>query len=121
MPPAQSSFGGIRGGGPHILHPHSNASDAQRKLKVRIRGGFGTGAGARFEKSPGELELQLGFELGAFGRRRGIRVRTGGILKLSTLGAGKLRIQDPKVLLGNRVEIKLGNDVEPRATLPHAN
>lgn len=52
---------------------------------------------------------------------RGIRAGTGATFELATLGVGKLRKQDPKVLLGNRVEIKLGNDVEPRATFPHAN
>lgn len=77
--------------------------EVQRKVEVGVRGRFGNGVRSGLRGVAQELRLGLDLELGVFGKKDGEMntVRTAVRLELATLGAGKIRIQDSKVQLGN--------------------
>ena len=73
------------------------------KSKLGLGEGLGMVQGLDSQGVAQELRLGLDLELGVFGKKDGEMntVRTAVRLELATLGAGKIRIQDPKVQLGD--------------------
>lgn len=103
-PPAPSRWGGVSGGGAPILHPRRTPAWRRANSKSGSGEGFGGAAGVAAKSA-----------LGTFVRR----TRASGRLELSTLRAGKTRMQGPKAHFANRAQkSNLQKNAEPRATLP---